>query len=375
MTTEDILAKLVSFAQVAGQPNRAIVDWISDYLQRAGARVTRIPGPEGDRENLFASFGPRDVAGIVLSGHMDVVPAAAAEWQTDPFTLTERNGSLFARGSSDMQGFLACVLANAADFTTLSPNRPVHIAFSYDEELGCRGVPHLLAALPGLCAPPMGAVIGEPTSLIPVRGHKGKAAIGIEVRGRSGHSSRPDIGLNAIHGLSEVLSEVVTTAANLQNGPFSGDFVPPYSTMQAGVIQGGQAVNIIPDRATLEVEARAIPGVDPQHLLMPVLHRLEMLRAQGYDIQHELRSAYPALTLAEGHPLVQLIEQVAGRDALDAVSFGTEAGLFQQAGIAAVICGPGDIGRAHKPDEYITRAELADGTAFVRDVVRSAAQP
>ncbi|HEY0276297.1 MAG TPA: acetylornithine deacetylase, partial [Paenirhodobacter sp.] len=338
----------------------------------AGAVVTRIPGPEGDRANIFATFGPRDVAGIVLSGHMDVVPALADDWASDPFILTARGGSLFARGSSDMQGFLACVLANAADFTTLSPDRPVHIAFSYDEELGCRGVPHMIAALPELCAPPLGAVIGEPTNMTPVRGHKGKAAIGLEVLGRAGHSARPDMGLNAIHGLSEVLSEVVATAALLQNGPFSADFVPPYSTVQAGVIHGGQAVNIIPDRATLEIEARAIPGVDPQHLLDPVLRRLERLRAQGFDIRHTLRSAYPALTLADNHPLVQLVEEVAERDALDAVSFGTEAGLFQQAGVAAVICGPGDIGRAHKPDEYITRDELAAGTAFVRALVSRA---
>lgn len=374
MTTEEILAKLVSFASVAGRPNAPIAGWIADHLEAAGATVTEIPGPEGDRVNLFASFGPRELPGLVLSGHMDVVPALATEWQSDPHCLTARDDVLYGRGSSDMLGFLACVLAAAPDYAALSPARPVHIAFSYDEELGCRGVPSMIARLPELCAAPFGAVIGEPTCLVPVRGHKGKAALGIEVTGRSGHSSRPDLGLNAIHGLARVLETVVAEARALEQGPRSADFTPAYSTMQAGVIAGGQAVNIIPDRATLEIEARAIPGVDPVALLDPVIATLKALSAEGFGTAHVLRTSYPALTLAADHPLARLLETVAGKPALDAVSFGTEAGLFQEAGIASVICGPGDINRAHKPDEYITRAELAAGSAFVRNLVAHAAK-
>ncbi|RWR13420.1 acetylornithine deacetylase [Paenirhodobacter populi] len=371
MNAEEILSRLVAFSSVAGRPNAAITGWIGELLEQAGARVRMIPGPEGDRANVFASFGPRDRAGVILSGHMDVVPAQAGEWVSDPFVLTERDGRLHARGSSDMLGFLACVLAIAPELGRRTDETPVHIAFSYDEELGCRGVPHLLARLPELCAPALGAVIGEPTSLVPVRGHKGKAAIGIRVTGQSGHSSRPDLGLNAIHGLAPVLDEVVATARALQSGPQSAEFAPPWSTVQAGVIAGGQAVNIIPDLATLEIEARAIPGVDPLAVLAPVLTRLEALTAEGYGIEHVLRSSYPALRLAADHPMVARVEAAAGQGALAAVSFGTEAGLFQQAGVPAVICGPGDIGRAHKPDEYITRDELAAGVVFLRNLVAS----
>lgn len=373
MTPEDILARLVGFGQVAGRPNTATVDWITAQLAAAGATVTRLPGPEGDRENLFATFGARDRAGIVLSGHMDVVPAAAADWVSPPFELTERGGALYGRGASDMLGFLACVLSITPDLLALGSARPIHIAFSYDEELGCRGVPHLLARLPELCTPPIGAVIGEPTTLIPVRGHKGKAAIGVEIIGRAGHSSRPDLGLNAIHGLGEVLATVKNTAETLAAGPRDPGFAPPWSTMQAGVIAGGLAVNIIPDHATMEIEARAIPGVDPQQLLEPVLERLETLRQRGFEARHVLRSAYPALTLPGAHPLVHLVEEASGNRAVDAVSFGTEAGLFQQAGVPAVICGPGDMARAHRPDEFITRDELAAGVAFLRDLLRRAA--
>lgn len=373
MTAEDNLAKLVGFAPVAGSPNAPVSGWAADMLRAAGAEVTVIEGPEGDRFDVFATFGPRERAGIILSGHMDVVPARAADWASDPFTLTERDGRLYGRGSSDMLGFLACVLAVAPEFTALSPERPVHVAFSYDEELGCLGVPALIARLDSLCARPWGAVIGEPTRLEPIRGHKGKAALGVEVRGRTGHSSRPDLGLNAIHGMAEVLNSVIETAGALEHGPKAGDFAPAWSTMQAGVFSGGEAVNIIPDRAAMEIEVRAIPGVDPEGLLAPVLDRLAGLRAKGYDVSHAIRSTYPAMALAADHPLAALVERAAGKPSVAAVSFGTEAGLFERAGIPSIICGPGDIARAHKPDEYITRDELAAGTAFVRAVVSGAA--
>lgn len=373
MTTADILARLVSFTAVAGQPNADITDWTADYLQRVGAKVTKIPGPDAGRWNVFASFGPCDTPGIVLSGHLDVVPAQEPEWATDPFTLVERDGKLFGRGTTDMQGYVACVLGLAPRLAALAKKRPIHVALSCDEELGCRGVPSMLAKLPELCALPSGAVIGEPTNLIPVRGHKGKAAYRLEVTGQPGHSSRPDLGLNAIHALAGVLSEIVYHARALEHGPKAMDFSPPYSTMQAGVIAGGQALNIIAARASLQVEARAIPGVDPQALLQPVLEKLDALKAQGFQVHHELLSAYPALQIDRQDTLVELVETSCGNTAVDAVSFGTEAGLFQQAGVPAIICGPGDIGRAHKPNEYITRDELARCTAFLNNLLVTSA--
>ncbi|KFF49309.1 acetylornithine deacetylase [Gammaproteobacteria bacterium MFB021] len=373
MTSVDILARLVSFKAVAGAPNGPIAEWAAEYLRQAGATVTQIPGPDAGRWNVFASFGPCDTPGIVLSGHLDVVPAREPTWTSDPFTLIERDGRLYGRGTADMQGYIACVLALAPRLAALAKTRPIHVALSCDEELGCRGVPSLLARLPDLCARPSGAVIGEPTNLTPVRGHKGKAAYRLEVTGQPGHSSRPELGLNAIHALSDVLTQVVQQARALENGPRAADFAPPYSTMQVGVIAGGQALNVIPDLASLQVEARAIPGVDPQALLAPILDALDRLEAQGFGTHYAPLSSYPALRLDRRDPLVALVEASCGQASVDAVSFGTEAGLFQQAGIPAIVCGPGDIARAHKPDEYITRDELARCSAFLERLLTASA--
>jgi len=358
MNIEEILAALTGFPSVVGTPNGAIVGWIADYARRTGAEVSVLPGPEGDRSNLLITIGPRDVPGYVLSGHMDVVPAGEAEWNTDPFRLHKEGGRLHGRGTTDMKGFLACALAALPKLAARDLKQPVHLAFSYDEEAGCRGVPHLLAALPGLCAKPVGAIIGEPSRMQAVRAHKGKAAARLEVIGRSGHSSRPDLGLNAVHAMAEVIVKAAAYGRALQEGPFDRNFEPPYSSLQVGVVSGGQAVNIIPDRCTADIELRAISGVSPVALLEPVRDELLALGAQGYSVNWQELSAYPALSLPKEAPLAGLLAELTGQEPLAAVSYGTEAGLYQQAGIDAIICGPGDIARAHRPNEYIERDEL-----------------
>ncbi|MFS2327512.1 acetylornithine deacetylase [Brucella sp. H1_1004] len=358
MNVEEILAALVGFPSVVGTPNSAIVGWISDYAKSVGAEVDVLTGSEGDRANLFITVGPRDVPGYILSGHTDVVPAGEAEWSTEPFTLHKVDNKLYGRGTTDMKGFLACALAVLPEFVSADLRRPVHLAFSYDEEAGCRGVPHLLAALPDLCAKPLGAIIGEPSRMQAVRAHKGKAAARLEVIGRPGHSSRPDLGLNAVHAMANVIAKSVAYGQSLEKGPFDENFEPPYSSLQFGVISGGQAVNIIPDRCTADIEVRAISGISSTELLEPVKAELFALRDRGYEVLwHEL-SAYPALSLLDDSALSQLMVELTGQDTLAAVSYGTEAGLFQRAGIDAIICGPGDISRAHRPNEYIEINEL-----------------
>lgn len=358
MNVEEILAALVGFPSVVGTPNSAIVGWISDYAKSVGAEVDVLTGSEGDRANLFITVGPRDVPGYILSGHTDVVPAGEAEWSTEPFTLHKVDNKLYGRGTTDMKGFLACALAVLPEFVSADLRRPVHLAFSYDEEAGCRGVPHLLAALPDLCAKPLGAIIGEPSRMQAVRAHKGKAAARLEVIGRPGHSSRPDLGLNAVHAMANVIAKSVAYGQSLEKGPFDENFEPPYSSLQFGVISGGQAVNIIPDRCTAAIEVRAISGISSTELLEPVKAELFALRDRGYEVLwHEL-SAYPALSLSDDSALSQLMVELTGQDTLAAVSYGTEAGLFQRAGIDAIICGPGDISRAHRPNEYIEINEL-----------------
>jgi acetylornithine deacetylase len=365
VTAEEILSELVGFPSVVGRPNAAIAGWIADYLGRLGITAQLLPGPEGDRVNLFATIGPRDVPGLILSGHMDVVPAEEPQWSSDPFALRAEGERLFGRGTSDMKGFVAAALALAPGLVQMELARPIHFALSYDEEAGCRGVPHLIAALPSLCAPPAAAVIGEPSGMKPILAHKGKSAARIEIRGRSGHSSRPDLGLNAIHAVAAVIAAAERTAIDLQEGPLDRVFAPPYSTVQIGVIRGGEALNIIPALCWLEIEARAIAGVSPAALLQPVRDALAALEAGGFEVSFVAIAGYPALSLSAEAPIAQLLAQLTGAPPIPAVSYGTEAGLYQAAGIDAIICGPGDIARAHKPDEYITRGELADCTRLL----------
>lgn len=360
-TPEAMLARLVGFDSVVGRPNALIVDFLRDWLGRQGVQVHIVPGPEGDRANLFASVGPVDRPGYVLSGHLDVVPATEPDWRADPFTLRSDGDRLIGRGTCDMKGFVAAALSMLPELLRMDLRAPIHLALSYDEEAGCRGVPHLLAALPGLCALPVGAIIGEPSNLVPVLAHKGKVAIRLVARGRAGHSSRPDLGQNAVHALVPVLAAALEQSAALQSGPQDGRFAPPWSSLQIGTVSGGQAVNIIPDRAQAEIEARAISGIDPSDLLAPVI---AAARVAGVGV--EMVSSYPALALASDHPLATLIQRLSGQIPLGAVSYGTEAGLFQAAGIPAVICGPGDISRAHKPEEYLTGTELHATCALIR---------
>ncbi|MHC9237715.1 acetylornithine deacetylase [Pseudooceanicola sp. 502str34] len=351
MSPEKMLAHILSFPTVVGQPNGDLIAALKAYLEEHGAACTVIPGPEGDRSNLFATLGPKDVPGYIFSGHVDVVPAGEPEWLGDPFTLRREGERLIGRGACDMKGFVAAVLAAVPELAKLDLKRPVHFAISYDEEAGCRGVPHMIARLPELCATPLGCIVGEPSNMTPVLRHKGKVTMKVTARGVPGHSSRTDLGQNAIHMLVPALAAAAQTAEDLKSDAQDAHFAPPYSTMQVGTVGGGQAVNIIPDRAEALIEARAIPGVDPIDLFAP-------LQAAAPDLGFEAISSYPALATEESHPLAALLEGLTGKAPLAAVSYGTEAGLFQAAGVPSIVCGPGDISRAHKPEEYITVGEL-----------------
>ncbi|OKH87204.1 acetylornithine deacetylase [Thalassospira sp. TSL5-1] len=357
----EMLDCLVSFRTVAGTSNQDLIAFVADYLKGHGVLTHLLPGPEGDRSNLFATIGDPSRPGYILSGHVDVVPAGEPEWQSDPFVLRQhKDGRLIGRGSCDMKGYLAAILAMVPALVAINPQTPIHLALSYDEEIGCRGVPHMIAALPDLCAAPLGAIIGEPSGLVPVLAHKGKAALSIEATGISGHSSRTDLGVNAIHAILPVLVAARTQAEMLEKGPFDPRFIPACSSLQIGTISGGQAVNIIPDHAEVQIEARAIAGVDPKSLFAPLLDAVERenYSATKAKLAAHWISSYPALALPEDHPLVNVVAEISGHSPVAAVSYGSEAGLFQAAGIPAIICGPGDISRAHKPEEYLTLSEL-----------------
>ncbi|WP_278878209.1 acetylornithine deacetylase [Paracoccus yeei] len=375
MTPEAILADLVACADLPGQDNARVAACVRGHLGRMGVETAVLPGPEGDRVNLLATIGPRDVPGVVLSGHMDVVPVAGQDWASDPFRLTERDGRLYGRGTADMKGFLACMLAMVPAFRAAGLARPVHLAFSYDEEIGCRGVPHLIAALPGLCAPPLACIVGEPTEMRPVLSHKGKQAMRLAFQGRAAHSSDPGAGVNANYAGAALMLGIRDLNAGLSaQGPFDARFAPAHSTVVAGVVRGGTTVNIIPDLCEVDFEVRSIPGQDAAQVAAEVLALADGLVAQGMalSVRHKDLSAYPALPPAADPALAQWLERLTGRPALQSVSYGTEAGLFQRAGIPAIICGPGAIMRAHRPDEYITAAELAECCAMLQALAGSA---
>lgn len=362
MTHESILADLVAIPDLPGNSNARMADCVRGHLARHCIDCAVIPGPEGNRVNLFATIGPRDLPGYILSGHMDVVPVDGQVWTTDPFRLRAEGDKLFGRGASDMKGYLACMIAMVPAFQAMGLRHPIHLAFSYDEEIGCRGVGHMIARLPDLCAPPLGCIVGEPSDMRPVLSHKGKQAMELVIEGRAAHSSQPELGLNALYPAAEILLFIRDLAARLAvEGPFDARFSPPGSTVVAGIVQGGSAVNIIPDRCTIQMEVRSVPGQPPQAITAEVLQHLASLASQGKALQvsHSELSSYPALPPPENHALADLVQRVSGQPALQSVSYGTEAGLFHAAGIASIICGPGSITRAHRPDEFVTQAELA----------------
>ncbi len=365
-TAEDILADIVAISGLPGAPNADMVDWVKTYLQAHGVDVQVFPGPEGDRANLFATIGPGDVPGCVLSGHMDVVPVEGQVWTTDPFRLTDMDGRLTGRGAVDMKGFLACVLSMVPAFKAARLERPIHVAFSYDEEIGCRGVPHLIRKIPELCAQPDLCIVGEPTDMKPVLSHKGKQALELVFTGKPAHSSNPAQGTNAIYPAAELLLFIRELAGDVERtGPFDHRFTPPHSTLVAGVVHGGTAVNIIPEICSVKLEARAVPGQSPQDLTAVVLDKMSEIadkaRERGQDVRaaHCELSSYPALAPTDDADLIARMERLSGHASVASVSYGTEAGLFQEAGIPAIVCGPGSISRAHRPDEYILGSELA----------------
>lgn len=367
MTPTAILADLVAIPSVCGTPNTRIAERVQAMLAAHGLPCHVVPGPEGDRVNLFATIGPADRSGHVLSGHMDVVPADPAGWTSDPFRLVQAGGQLTGRGAVDMKGFLACMIAMVPEFLAMPLQRPVHLAFSYDEELGCRGVPHLLARIDELCARPMGCIVGEPSDMQPVLSHKGKVAMELGFAGQSGHSSAPALGLNAIYPAARLAACAGDMAAALATGPVRDAlFDPPHSTLQVGTIRGGIGVNVIPDRCVMEVELRTIPGQDADEVLSILLAEQDRLAAAtGAGVLRRELSRYPALA-AQSDELAALAARISGLPPRQSVSYGTEAGLFARAGIPAIICGPGSITRAHKPDEYILDSELNACMAMLR---------
>lgn len=367
-----ILERLVAFDTVSARSNLALIDWVAEYLGSFGVDSTCSGDLAAGKANLFATIGPRDRGGVILSGHTDVVPVAGQKWDSDPFTLTERDGRLHARGSADMKGFIALVLALVPEMIARPLKTPIHLAFTHDEETGCFGAPHLIAALPQGTARPHLAIIGEPTSMQVANAQKGCAFFRTTITGRDGHSSAPGRGVNAIEAAARIIGEIGRMGAEAARRGGGDRFDPPHTTLNVGTIEGGAAVNIIARDCRFEWDLRAVPGDDPLEMKAGIdafiaAELLPRMRAvfPGAAIATETIVSVPPLVPDPGSPAEALACRLTGANTATTVSFASEAGLYQQAGIPAIICGPGSIGVAHQPNEFITREELAAGQEFL----------
>ncbi len=360
-----LLQTLVGFDTTSRESNLRLIAFVRDYLASHGVASELIYNEARTKANLFASIGPVEVPGIVLSGHTDVVPVDGQPWSVPPFELTERDGRLFGRGTADMKGYIACVLALVPALVAATLRRPVHIALSYDEEVGCLGVRSLLSVLEQRPVKPMLCIIGEPTELKPVLGHKGKLAMRCDVHGAACHSAYAPHGVNAIEHAAELIGELGRIGQRLRDKQ-DARFDPPFSTVQTGVIGGGKALNIVPADCRFDFEVRALPGQAPQAVAdelrayaeQQVLPRMQAVSAQSAIRFTEL-SAYPGLMTDQHSEAAELIAAFCGSRAFGTVAFGTEGGLFDAVGIPTVVCGPGSMDQGHKPDEFVSVAQLA----------------
>lgn len=374
MDTTEILNAIVGFPTVTGGPNLELMRWLQQRLTKLGADVRVMPGTDANRINLWARLGPEGLDGVVLSAHADVVPVAGQAWNSDPFQLTERDGRLYGRGSVDMKGFLAGMLTAAGLASRRPLRRPLYLAISHDEEIGCVGVRPMLQALAAEGFQARACIVGEPTGLVIATGHKGKVAARITCRGQAAHSANPGLGINAIGMAAEMVREIEALAAWLAaEGSRDEAYAVPHGTAQVGTIQGGTALNIVPAEASLAFEIRSPAGEDVERLLARLRSRAaEIAAVRGGEITVAVTNAYPGLAETETSAAVALAAAAGASTDYTKLDFGTEAGLFRAIlGLPTVVCGPGSITRAHKPDEFITRDEIAAGDAFLARVVES----
>ena len=378
MTVHELLSRLVAFDTVSAKSNLQLIDFVTGYLRDFGVSCALDAAANGEKANLFATIGPDGNGGVVLSGHTDVVPVDGQVWRTNPFKLTQVEDRLHGRGAADMKGFIAVALALVPAMRARGLRRPIHLALSYDEEVGCTGVPSLLRRL-GRDLPRLEvAIVGEPTQMQVVTRHKGIFAFETTITGVPAHSSAPQLGVNAIAYAAEVIGHLGRLSAELRAAAGDDAFDPPWTSVNIGMIEGGAAINIIAKDCRIAWEFRPLPGIDADAIERRVRDAIERqilprMRAEhpAADIQTRRISMVPALVSESSASEFAL--QLAGHNHTEAVPFASEAGMFQQAGVPAVLCGPGSVAQAHQPDEYVTVAQLELCTRFLQRVVDWAA--
>jgi acetylornithine deacetylase len=372
LSSIDLITRLVAFDTTSRESNLALIDFARDYLDGFGIASELVFDTAGRKANLFATIGPPDGAGIILSGHTDVVPVDGQLWTDDPFEVRERDGRLIGRGVADMKSFIAVAMAKVPDAMTKLRRTPIHLALTFDEEVGCLGVQELMPIVERRHPKPRACVVGEPTLMKPVTGHKGKRSLRCHVHGLECHSAMTHVGVNAVEAAAEMVAYLKSMARRFRDqGPFDGDFDPPYTTVHTGHIEGGTALNIVPKHCLFDFEFRHLPEHDPDAILHEIQAEAGRLTAEmrqvfdqaGFDFQTV--SAITGLATSGDEEIVTLVQQLTGGNGTGKVSFGTEGGFYQHAGIPTVICGPGSIDQAHKPDEWIALEQITACEGFL----------
>ena len=376
----EILKKLVSFDTTSFKSNLDLIKFIENYLNDLNIKSELIYDETKNKANLFATIGPNLQGGIVLSGHTDVVPITKQNWTSDPFILTERDDKLFGRGSSDMKGFIAIVLSRVSAMVEKKLKKPIHLAFSYDEEIGCVGVHSLLDLIKKKSINPEFCIVGEPTSMEMVIGHKGKHAYDVKVDGLSCHSGQAPYGVNAINYASKLINyiEEINKEKSIK-GPFDNEYEIPYSTLHTGLIKGGTILNIVPNLCQFEFEIRHLAEDDPLEIIQRIKqYTEELLIKEMHNISSETnieineKINYPGLNISESISPVKQVKELLGNSSHKKVIFGTEGGLFKrELNLPTIICGPGSIDQAHKPDEFISIQQIEKGGTFIDKLINN----
>lgn len=380
LSAREILDKLVSFPTVSSVSNLELIDWVEDYLDQFGVSGTRVYNDDGQKAALYANVGPEVEGGVVLSGHTDVVPVDGQPWDTDPFTVTEKNGLLYGRGTCDMKGFLALSLAAVPDALERGIKKPIQIAFSYDEEVGCTGAPPMIAAMRSGLPAAKAVIVGEPSMMKTVSGHKGGTGFNVHIRGFEVHSSIMHTGVNAIMEAAKLIEWANQMNAENQAKPVSelaAQFEPPWTTLHVGQINGGTAHNITALDCELGFDFRVVPGEDIEDWVAKMKEKVAEIEAGMQAIQPSAKItldryfSVPGLIPEKDGKAEELVRSLTGDNSTSVVSYGTEAGQFQEEDYSAIICGPGDIAQAHQPNEFLSVDQFRQGEVFMRKVVDS----
>jgi len=365
--TIEILHDLIAFASVSRDPNRALIDYVADRLSAVGVEAVIIPDKTGGKANLFASTGPDDCGGVMLSGHTDVVPIDGQNWTRPAFECTREDGRLYGRGTADMKGFCASAIASFCAAARKPLKTPLHLALSYDEEIGCIGVRSMIEMMAKAPFQPRMCIVGEPTEMGLGTGHKGKTAIRAHCHGRAGHSALAPLAVNALYLACDLASEIRKTQDEIRlHGTQDEDYNIPYTTLHVGRIEGGVQLNIVPHEAFIDFEIRNLAEDDPQDIIRTIETRIAPIIEKAQELAPEaainftITNTYPGMNTDPQAEIVALVKSLTDANTTIKMAFGTEGGLFSRdLGIPTVICGPGSMDQGHKPDEFVTEHQLA----------------